>query len=319
MNPIPRVVRAIDRYQRGHSFPGFIYAVLKKYSDDNGIYQSSILTYYAVLSLFPLLIVFTSVTQLLLHSHHDLHERIVIALNRYFPIIGSQLQESVHSPKKTGIALAISLLVTLYGALGGAGALQFSINSLWHIPPVKQPSFIPGTIRSFGIVLTAGIGFVVAAVLAGYTTILGHSSEVKVLDTLISLLLLWGTFTLLFKLAATGNKPLKEVALGAGCVAIGIQILQTLGGTILAHELKGLSNMSDTFALVIALLFWLYLQAEVILYGAEIDVVRQGHFFPRSLQPPLTEGDKAAYTGYAKGRSQSLTESVHVKFHKEKS
>lgn len=318
MNLVNRILKAIDQYQRRHTLVSFMYAVIKKYSDDNGSYQGAILTYYAVLSLFPLLIVFTSVTQLLLHSHPALHQKIVGGLNRYFPVIGSQLQESVHSPRKTGIALAISLLITLYGALGGANAFQFSINSLWHIPPVKQPSFIPGTIRSFGITITAGTGFVIAAVLAGYTNILGHSFEVRILDSLLSFFILWGTFIVLFKLAVTGNKPAKEVAVGAGVVAFGIQLLQTLGGVILAHELKGLSSMSDTFALVIALLFWLYLQAEIIHYGVEIDVVRHDHLFPRSLRPPLTEADKAAYTSYAKSRSQSLRENVRVKFHKDK-
>ena len=314
MQLVSRIIKAIDHFQRRHTAIGFIYAIVKKYGEDNGSYQSSILTYYTVLSLFPLLIVFTTVTQLTLRSHHTLHERLVTALNHYFPIIGSQLQESVHSPKKTGIALVISLLITLYGALGGAGALQFSVNSLWHIPPAKQPSFIKGTIRSLGIIMAAGIGFVVSAVLAGYTAILGHSIEIRSFNFVFSSFLLWVTFIILFKFAVTGNKSARSVAVGAGFVAVGIELLQTLGSVILAHELKGLSNMSDTFALVIALLFWIYLQAEVILYGVEIDVIRQGHLFPRSLQLPLTEADKRTYTSYAQGRRLTNNENVSVGF-----
>lgn len=313
-----RIIKAVDQYQRKNAPLGFIYALIKKYGQDNGGYQSSIITYYAVLSLFPLLIVFTTLSELALRSHHALHTRVVNALNRYFPIIGNQLQQSVHSPRRAGIALGVSLLITLYGALGGASALQFSINSLWHIPPVRQPSYLKNTLRGFGIVIVAGIGFVVAAVLAGYTAILGRGIEVRLLSIIISMLVLWGTFILLFKLAISGNKSVKSVAIGAGFVAVGIQLVQTLGTTILAHELKSLSNMSDTFALVIALMFWLYLQAQIILYGVEIDVIREDHLFPRSLQPPLTDADKLAYTNYAEGHRQTLDESVRVKFRKEK-
>jgi membrane protein len=319
MNFIKQIITAVDNYQRRHTALGFMYAIVKKYGQDNGSYQSSIITYYALLSLFPLLIVFTTVSQLVLRTHHSLHAKVISGLNRYFPIIGNQLQESVHSPKKAGIALVISLLITLYGARGVASAVQFSINSLWHVPPTKQPSFPKNTIRAFGIIFTAGAGFIVAAVLAGYTAILGHSIEVKVLSTIISMFILWGTFIFLFKLALTGNKPVRSVAVGAGFVAIGIQLLQTLGSTILAHELKSLSNMSDTFALVIALMFWIYLQAEIILYGVEIDVIRHRHLYPRSLQPPLTDADKQAYTSYAQGRRLTSGESVKVKFHKDKS
>jgi membrane protein len=318
MNLIQRIIKGVDEFQRNHTPVGFTYAIIKKYGQDNGGYQSAIITYYAVLSLFPLLIVFTTVSQLVLRSHPDLHAKVVSGLNRYFPIIGNQLQEAVHSPKKAGVALLISSLITLYGARGVASALQFSINSLWHIPPTKQPSFPKNTIRSLGILFTGGIGFVVAAVLAGYTAILGHSIEVRILSIVISMLVLWGTFIFIFKLALSGNKPPRRVAIGAAFVAVGIQLLQTLGSTILAHELKSLRNMSDTFALVIALMFWIYLQAEIILYGVEIDAVRHYHLFPRSLQPPLTDADKVAYASYAQGRRLTSGERVKVKFHKEK-
>jgi membrane protein len=318
MNFVNRIIKSIDRLQRKHPAISFTYAIIKKYGEDNGGYQSSIITYYALLSLFPLLIVFTTVSQLALRSHPGLHAKLVSGLNHYFPIIGNQLQESVHSPKKAGLALLISLLVTLYGARGGASALQFSINSLWHIPPAKQPPFLKNASRGLGIIFTGGLGFVIAAVLAGYTNILGHSIEIRILSTLASTIVLWGTFIFLFKLAITGNKSVKNVAVGAGFVAIGIEILQTLGTVILAHELKSLSNMSDTFALVIALMFWIYLQAQIILYGVEIDVIRYNHLYPRSLHPPLTDADKLTYTSYAQGRSITKNESVKVKFHKEK-
>jgi uncharacterized BrkB/YihY/UPF0761 family membrane protein len=191
------------------------------------------------------------------------------------------------------------------------------MSSLWHIPPTKQPPFLKNAARSFGIIFAAGIGFIVASVLAGYTAILGHSIEVKILSIIISMLILWGTFIVLFKLSIGGNKRVKSVAVGAAFAAIGIQLLQTLGTVILAHELKSLSNMSDTFALVIALMFWMYLQAQIILYGVEIDVIRKYQLFPRSIQPPLTEADKRAYTNYAQSRRLTPYESVEVRFHNE--
>jgi membrane protein len=317
MNFIDRTVRTVDNFQRTHQPLSFMYAVIKKYGEDNGSYQSAIITYYAVLSLFPLLIVFTTLSQLTLRTNHELRNKLAGTLDRYFPIIGSQLQEAVHSPRKAGIALAVSLLITLYGARSAGSALQFSISSLWHIPPIKQPSFFRNMARSFGIILVAGIGFLEAATFAGATAFLGRSIEVRILSALISALILWATFIILFKLAIVGNKRAKSVAVGAGFVAVGIQLLQTVGSAILAHELKGLSNVSDTFALVIALMFWIYLQAQIILYGVEIDVVRRYHLFPRSIQKPLTKADKQAYASYAQGRKLTANELVNVQFTEE--
>ncbi len=318
MQPINRAIRAFDTFQRKSPRLSFIYAVIKKYGEDNGGYQGAIITYYGVLALFPLLIVFTTVAQLLFRTHAETRTHFVNVFNRYFPIIGSQLQETVHSPKKAGIALIVSLLVALYGARGGASALSFSLNSLWHIPPARQPAFLQRFLRGFSIIFVAAFGFAFASVLAGATAILGHGFEIKILSAIISVIILWGTFIVLAKLAIAGNMPAKSVAVGAGFVAIGIQLVQTLGSVILAHELKSLSNVSDTFALAIALMFWIYLQAQIVLYGVEIDVVRKYHFYPRSIQPPLTKADRIAYASYIQGGKLTAGENINVTFPKEK-
>lgn len=314
MNALTRLIGRVDNYQRTHRIPGFIYAIIKKYGEDNGGYLSAVITYYGLLSLFPLLIVFTTLTQLVLKDNSPLRNRVSTSAAHYFPVIGNQLQHAVHSPKKTGIALFISLLVTLYGARGGASAFQYALNVLWRTSPLRQPPFLKNMLRGFGIIGTAGGGLVLAAILSSYTAVLGGGVIIKILVTLLSAAILWLTFIILFKLAVGGNKHVRDVRLGAAVAAIGLQILQTAGSAILAHELKGLNSIYGTFALVIGLLFWIYLQAQVILYAAEVDVVRADHLYPRSLQGQLTESDKLAYTKYALAAKQHKDQTISVRF-----
>ena len=294
MNVIQKTVQILDNFQQNHRVLSFPYAVIKKYGDDNGGYQAAIITYYGLLSLFPLLIVFTSLTQLILKNDPALRDRVSNSVAQYFPIIGDQLQSTVHSPGKTGLALVISLIVTLYGARGGAAALQYALSNLWYVPLSEKPPFLKNLVRSFGIIFGGGIGLVGSVVISGYTNLLGRGLPVRVLASLISLAILWATFTLIFKLAIGGNKSVKAVAVGAAVAAVGIQILQVLGQVILSHQLKGLDSVYGTFALVIGLLFWIYLQAQVILYAVEVDAVRIYKLSPRSLQKPLTTADKKA-------------------------
>jgi membrane protein len=55
-----------------------------------------------------------------------------------------------------------------------------------------------------------------------------------------------------------------------------------------------------TFAVVLGLLGWLYLQAELTLYAVEANVVRAYRLWPRSITPPpYTEPDRHAYQLYA--------------------
>lgn len=318
MNVIQKFISHIDNFQRNHPSVGFPYAVIKKYGEDNGGYQAAIITYYGLLSLFPLLIVFTALTQLLLKGDPALQHRVSASVSQYFPIVGKQLQSGIHSTGKTGLALIISLLITLYGARGGASALQYAITSLWHVPRLQRPPFLKNILRSFGIIFVGGLGLIGAVVISGYTTVLGRNIGTRILASLISFAVLWGTFIILFKLAIAGNKSVKTVAVGAGVAAVGIQILQVLGGVILGHQLKGLSSTYGTFALVIGVLFWIYLQAQVVLYAVEVDVVRVNKLFPRGLQEPLTNADERALAGSAQAHTQYAYQTVDVSFQKKR-
>ncbi len=231
MNFVKKIIQTIDTFQRNHASLGFPYAVIKKYGEDYGSYQSALITYYGFLSLFPLLIVFTSLSQLVLKNDPTLRAQFSSSISHYLPLIGHQLQQATHSPKKTGLALIISLLITLYAARGGANALQYTISSLWHIPNTKRPPFLKNVLRSLGIIFGGGIGLVAATVLSGYTAILGHSIYVKMLSILFSTALLWATFIVIFKLSIAGNKPVKKVLYGAGVTAVGLQILQSAGSS----------------------------------------------------------------------------------------
>jgi YihY family inner membrane protein len=316
MNRLTKLTQDIDAFQRRHTITGFVYAIIKKYSQDNCGYQSAVITYYGFLSLFPLLVVLTSLVKLLLKNNSSLREKIINNTVHYFPIVGNQLQNSIHSPKETGFALIISLIIMLYGARGVANALQYSLSSLWYIPQFKMPSFIKSLLRSLGIIVVGGVGLLIASIVSGYAAIPGNALFIKLITTAGSLLLLWLTFIFIFKLAIARRKTIRQVLVGSAITAIGLQILQTLGYFIMVHELKGLSSIYGTFALVVSLLFWIYLQTEVLLYAAEIDVIRAYHLFPRSLVGHLTKGDKAAYHKQAESKSQSVNEKIVINFQK---
>ena len=77
-------------------------------------------------------------------------------------------------------------------------------------------------------------------------------------------------------------------------------MLQAIGGYLVAHQLAHASPEYGTFAVVLGLIFWLYLEAELTLYAAEANVVRAYRLWPRSIAPPpYTEQDLRAYQLYA--------------------
>ena len=59
----------LDRLQRKSRVAGFLIAVVYKYVDDQGSYLAALITYYAFVSLFPALLLLTTVLGVLLVGH----------------------------------------------------------------------------------------------------------------------------------------------------------------------------------------------------------------------------------------------------------
>ena len=56
MDKIKKIAHSLDRFQGSHTILAFPVAVIKRYGDDQAGKQAALVTYYAFLSLFPLLL-----------------------------------------------------------------------------------------------------------------------------------------------------------------------------------------------------------------------------------------------------------------------
>lgn len=307
-NFIQRRLRKLDSFQQHHPVFSFPYALIKKYGDDEAGYQSALITYYGFLSLFPLLIVAVSVIDLVTQHNAELRASLLHSINNYLPVVGTQIQASVHGNSKSGIALAIGLVITLWGAKGVADAVQHAMNLIWQVPRPNRAGFPKAPLKSLALVVGGGLGLVGAALLSGIATTAGHSLVFKLLPSLVSALVLFGVFIFVFRLGVSSKRSFRDVFTGAIVAAVGFQILQTLGGYLVTHQLHNLNGAYGQFGLVLAILFWLYLQAQVFLYAAEVNTVKILQLWPRSLtQKPLIEADKKAFSLYAKKEARRPT------------
>ena len=74
------------------------------------------------------------------------------------------------------------------------------------------------------------------------------------------------------------------------------------------------SPVYGTFAVVIGLLAWLYLEAELTLYAVQINVVIEYRLWPRAIAPPpYTEQDRQAFQLYAQAEERSKDEDIVVR------
>ena len=98
----------------------------------------------------------------------------------------------------------------------------------------------------------------------------------------------------------------------ARCLWIGVIVA---GVYYIGHVLKRTTGTYAQFGLVIALLIWLHLGAQMTLYAAEINVVVARRLWPRSLLgAPAAPADEKTLRALAKVEERHDTEQIDVEF-----
>jgi membrane protein len=311
-----RVLRAVDRWQQRHGWLAFGVAAWKKFGDDQAGNLAALIAYYAFASIFPLLLVFVTVLDIVLSGNPELQNRLLDSALAGFPVIGDQLKHNVHALGGSGLALAVGLIFAFAGALGFAAAAQNALNSAWEVPFSRRPSFPWSLLRSIGLTLVVGIGQIVTVTLSGIAGGTGHvisGAASHIAAVAVALVLNIAVFWVGFRLATAREIPARDLRLGALIAGTVWQVLQLAGGYLFAHQLARSSSLYGTFGIVLGLLAWLFLEAQLTLYAVEINVTAVRGLWPRSLfPPPLTEKDLEAYRLYAQVEQRRPGEEVDV-------
>jgi inner membrane protein YhjD len=308
-------LHAVDHRQQ--QVPGlrFIAAVFKKFSDDGASQLAALIAYYGFFALFPLLLVFVTVLGFVLQGNTSAQESVLHSTLSEFPVIGTQLQNNVHSLKGSGLALAVGIIGSLLAGLGITGATQSAFDQVWYIPHKRRPNFLTWRLRGLGLLAVLGLLSILSTVVTGFA-----SSETSGVLGVIGGILVALIFNLLlffaaFRLLTSDEIHTADLIPGVLVAAVLWQILQYVGGIYVEHVIRHAKETSGLFAFVLGLLAWLYLGAQVTLVAAEINVVKAKKLWPRSfLADPLLEADRRALTSAAEVQERIDEQNVEVSF-----
>ena len=312
MEPLRRLLQAVDDFQQRHRWLAFPVAVVKKYGEDQAGQRAALLAYYGFFSLFPLLLVAVTVLGFMLHGDSGLSRRIVDSAVGQFPVIGDDIGQSVSRSRLrgSGVALAVGVVFALWGGLGVAEAAQAAMNGIWNVPRRRYPNFLVRRLRGLAWLVILGGGLLLASVVSGFAAAVGAGWSVVAAIPVNTLLFLVG-----FRVLTVRNVSLRTLLPGAVLAALAWALLQWLGGWYVDRQLSRASATYGAFALVIGLLSWLYLASTVTLLAAEVNVVWTRRLWPRSLAPPpLGQPDERALEGLARQEERLPDQRVQVSF-----
>ncbi len=310
-----RLLAAVDGFQQRNAFVGFPLAVLKKFGEDNGGHQATLLAYYGFFSLLPLLLVAVTVLSFVLNSDVELRDRIIDSALGQFPIIGEDIRTELTSITGNAIALVVGLAGALWGGVGGIRAMQDSMNVVWDVPYRERPGFLPKILRAALTLLVLAIFMIGSTALSAVGAVGAIEGFARAVTIPASVALNVVVFALAYRVLTAADLGLFDVLPGSIVAAIAWAALQAAGTYVVGSRLEGASELYGFFGIVIGLLFWLYLGAQITLLAAEINVVRKHRLWPRAIDMGrLTVTDRKALERRARVEERVKGQRISVRF-----
>jgi uncharacterized BrkB/YihY/UPF0761 family membrane protein len=316
LEPVRKVMAAVDRWQRRTRWAGVPYAVVKKFGDDNANLLVVALAWYGFTAIFPLLLVVVTLFGFI--GEQSIGTGIIRTLHE-FPVVGSSFNVSSGSSTLHGgsvLGLVVGLIGLVYGAQGVTQTAQDAMATVWNIPRVDRTGFLPRLGRSLAGLITIGVAFLINAFVTTYATGGTHNYAIRV-PVLAGLLVInaglyFATFTLLTPkvIGPRGHLP------GAIAGAVGFTALITVGTGLVTHQLKHANETYGTFGTVIGIVTFLLLLAKLSLYAAELNPVLARRLYPRAL--PLggepTDADRQVLASIAHAEQRRDDQVIGVGF-----
>lgn len=313
----------LDAVQRRRKRLGFPLAVVYKFFDDQGSYLAVIVTYYAFIAIFPMLLISSSVLGFVLQGNEDLKNAVLQSALKEFPIVGTQLA-SPQGLQGSTAAVIIGTLAAVYGVIGLGQAGQNAVNVIWGVPRNGRPNPFRGRLRSGALLSLAGftvLSFATLTVLAGSRMSGEVANSMGWLVSIGSILVLTAMMTLCLRPGVKPRPAFRQIVPGAFLTALGWHMLERLGGIYVEQVLAKASEVNGVFALTLGLIGLIYTASVIAVIGAELNSVIAHRLYPRSLlalftdsATDLTPADHRAYAMYAQAQRHKAAETINVTF-----
>lgn len=252
----------------------------ERYGDQGGNHYAAGITYFSVLSLFPLLMVVFATIATVLAGNGDLLDDIIDRIrNSVSGSLGDTLTDILNQAiSQRGSLFSIGIVLSLWTGLGWIGNLRAGISSVWKAP-LNADNFLKGKISDLvglvGLLLALVIAFAVTAVGSGGFTWriievlnLEHVTGIRVVVWFIALLIaLVANWVVMFWMLAFFPRvhvPRKAAARGAVIGAVALEIFKQFATVFFNTTMSNPAGAA--FGPVIGVMVLMYLLWRITLY-----------------------------------------------------
>ncbi|GAB4243716.1 MAG: YihY/virulence factor BrkB family protein [Elainellaceae cyanobacterium] len=266
-----------------------------KWQQDECLEMGAALAYYALFSLFPLILVMLSIFGLVVGPSTYAYEQLLLFAQINLPesayaIVSNTLNQLNQSSARAGITGFVILLIT---ASGFFGALNRSFEKIWRTQPHQPKRNVRAIAQNLVLRRLFAFSLVLGAVLLLFVSLLSNlvvgvvlenlkkfSASVPFIaiddillvssvETLVAFLLLTLVVTTLFKILPSVWVTWRDVWLG-GLIT---SMLLMLSHQLVGNSIISLGNRFQSYGVlggVMVLLLWIYVISQIFFLGGEL-------------------------------------------------
>jgi membrane protein len=242
------------------------------------------LSYYFLLSLFPLLIFLTSVMGVVLGTDIGIRQRLFSYLSQVMPPAAFQLIESTMrevSAATSGSKISFGILAALWAASNGMGAVTDALNVAYDVkesrPWWKQRLTAIALTIALSIFILTALGVVLSGgriadgLAAKYALASVFTLTWKILQWPIVLAAMLFAFAMIYYFAPDVRNQ-KWVWITPGAVTgVALWLLVSLGFRLYLAHFDSYSKTYGSLGAVIILMLWLFFTGAAVLIGGEVN------------------------------------------------
>lgn len=265
-----------DKSLRRFSVFALLLDTIDVYNANNLTMLAASLSYYALLAIFPLLLLLISVAPVFI-SESEAFDAVLRVARGYLPGAEAALRGVLQQViDERGSATLVGIVTLVWSASGVFDVLQVSFNRAWR---VTQPrAFWLQRLFSIAVIGVLGVFFLVSVIASSFseTLLIGLFGEtngarelVKWGGSTLGAFLAFSAFALLYKTFPNAHVRWKHALLGALVAAILWQTAKYLYELYIVHYAR-FNLVYGSVGAIIGLLLWGYLSASIVLLGAQL-------------------------------------------------
>ncbi|MGH2889324.1 MAG: YihY/virulence factor BrkB family protein [Solirubrobacteraceae bacterium] len=306
------ITEKADHAQQKRRRLGVAIATYKKFSEDKASNQAAMIAFWAFFSIFPLFLVFVTILGYVLPA--STKTSVLTGVAQLFPLLNLK---TVNGLSGDWWPLVVGGASALWSGTSVVKTVLYAFNNIWELPEKDRPNLLEKIWRSVLALALVGAGLVLTTMITGVAT--GSQSQLNVTwyyrigGYAISLIADVVLFLIAYRILTSRKVSFRDVRPGALLSGIAFFILQSLSALVISRYLKSAQGTYGNFAVVITMLWWFYLQSQIMLLGAELNVVLRERLHPRSVfGGPETEADHRALDAYAKQQTYHEEQEVRT-------